>query len=526
MNNNIDFLSIESRYKSLQELKCSNDSKAINQAILDNELAEKLRFYLSEKDKIDSQEKFEKHKKELLKYFDEVYEVITAPGVKKLSDWFERLDVSIKIDNIKLENIKRILIVDYSNLGSQVQSILENTYLLEPSNSIFERIKASIRTNIAKRIQSFEPSKGSLEKELPGFIKELDSMLSGICMINELTYNDIKDFYTTNIHQKNDQEFQPLYDQEVDFYSIVVSKIVESKDWLSTDQTKIKLNDIEQTILEIIKDLKGAISSLKKLNAHTHTDNNLKLIYKKYERYLEFKTGDIIYTRIESDLKEIWTPLIDNYFLINNFFQNYTTQKLNLIESLKKSWEQLTFKGDLEIYNLSIRNLLAVNPINKLSTSDLAELIKLFKNKAQEINKLDEPTVIRKINESFRDWLNKFKKDRFILMSKLKVESTEIVKIEKDLIAIETGLKNISSSKNLLDSLYEDFDGLLQSYEYINRTFKTVLENSELKDDLPYLEGIHLTGNLLNNSEIDRDLPRIKRLLEYDLIKVSIIKNL
>jgi len=363
MNNDIDFHNIESRFKSLLELKSGNDSKAIIQAIIDNDLPGKLKYYQSEKLKIDTYEKFDKYRKELIDFFNEVYEVITAPGVKKLCDWFEMLDISIKIDNTKLENIKRILIQDYNDLGRQVQSILENIILLEPGDSLFKRIKAYIRTNIAKRILVFESSRSSLEKELPGFIKELDFMLLGISKIKELYYNNVQDFYTTNINLKDNTDFKPNYDQEAEYYYSIITKIVENKDWLSTDQTKIRLSDIAQKTSEIINDIKESIKSLKKLEAHNKTDNNLKLIYTKYERQLEFKTGDNIYDRIESDLKDIWIPLIDNYISINSYFQNYNLQKLNKLEGLKKHWEQLPCKGDLEIYCLNVKNLLTTNPI-------------------------------------------------------------------------------------------------------------------------------------------------------------------
>lgn len=110
-------------------------------------------------------------------------------------------------------------------------------------------------------------------------------------------------------------------------------------------------------------------------------------------------------------------------------------------------------------------------------------------------------------------------------MLKLKVDTFEIEKIKSELNGIELGLKNISNSSNLLESLNEDFEGLLESYDYINKTFKTALENSELRNDLTFLESIPTDGSLISNLDLDKNLSLIKRLLEYDLIKLNIIKN-
>ena len=80
----------------------------------------------------------------------------------------------------------------------------------------------------------------------------------------------------------------------------------------------------------------------------------------------------------------------------------------------------------------------------------------------------------------------------------------------------------------MLDALNEDFvEGILGSYDYIKKEFKSAIDKSDIKDELKYLEEISSDEYVLHKTDLVEDnIKRYKRLLEYDLINIKLTKNI
>jgi hypothetical protein len=120
-----------------------------------------------------------------------------------------------------------------------------------------------------------------------------------------------------------------------------------------------------------------------------------------------------------------------------------------------------------------------------------------------------------------------FENKKIEILKKLKTDNSEIEKIESAVEEINSFIDNIDNSDNLLEALNDDFvDGILGSYEYIKKEFTSAIEKSDIKEDLEYLDKISNDEYVLSKSDLETNLERFKRLLEYDLININLTKNI
>src|SRR5690554_101152 len=303
--NKINFEDIQEHYKAALAEKEAN-AKDVNTAILDNGLADKFISYQKAKEQISSLEDLEKYQKKIKSFFEDVYKIITAPGVQKFIDWINEL--SLKGIETKIStHITDFLIGEYATYDENIKNIIKNKAVLEPNSSLFENIKKSVRENINKRILSSLLDKEKINDELPDFIEELDDLLEKISEINELGYQDARDFYTNNIDDKNQDGYIPEIEQDADYFYILIKQIIEKKDFLTTNQDLIKLSTIAEAIENSLVDIKQSIKKLKSINIQNETDNNVRTLYNKFEKNLVFDTEkNNISGYLEKEISGTW----------------------------------------------------------------------------------------------------------------------------------------------------------------------------------------------------------------------------
>ena len=140
---------IQDRYDTALLQKKEN-IEIVKKSIIDNGLIEKFESIQKSKKKIDSIELLEKYQKEIKKFFGEVYEIITAPGVNRFVEWLESLDTTNRLDGNLRNNISKTLIDGYSTFGEDIKSVVDNQIFIESGNSLFENIKKAVKINITK----------------------------------------------------------------------------------------------------------------------------------------------------------------------------------------------------------------------------------------------------------------------------------------------------------------------------------------------------------------------------------------
>lgn len=530
--NKINFEDIQEHYKAALAEKEAN-AKDVNTAILDNGLADKFISYQKEKEQISSLEDLEKYQKKIKSFFEDVYKIITAPGVQKFIDWINEL--SLKGIETKIStHITDFLIGEYATYDENIKNIIKNKAVLEPNSSLFENIKKSVRENINKRILSSLLDKEKINDEFPDFIEELDDLLEKISEINELGFQDAKDFYTNNIDDKNLDGYIAEIDQDADYFYNLINQIIEKKDFLTTNQDLIKLSTIAEAIENSLVDIKQSIKKLKSINIQNETDNNVRTLYNKFEKNLVFDTEkNNISGYLEKEISGTWETVIGAYNICQNFYSKNTLAKIQKLEERKDIWSKLPgLNSKIEQYILTLRNIVSDNPVTSLSNSDISKIKSNYTKIEKKINSFLESNHKDDVVHYFLNITNDYKDKRIGILKKLKVDDSEINKIEIEIGFIESIIQTIKTSDDLLESLITELvEGILSpeaSYSYITKEFSKAIENSKIKDDYKYFkewndDGFSITRETLENRE---EIDRLKRLLEYDLININLTKNI
>lgn len=522
----INFDDIQEHYKTAITEKEVN-THDVNTAIIDNDLSNKFISIQKEKDQISTIEDLERYQNKIKTFFDEVYKIITAPGVQKFVDWLNEL--SIKGLETKTSTlITDFLIGEYATYDENIKNIIKNKKVLEPNSTLFENIKKSVLENINKRIQNTLLNKQEINAELPDLIEELDDLLQNISEIKELSFKDTKDFYTINIDERNNKDYLADIDQDVDYFNVLIEQIIEKKDFLTTNQNIIKLTTIAETIENSIGDIKQSINKLKSINIQKETDNDIKTLYNKFERNLVLDTEkNNISGYLEKEISGTWETVISAFSNCQNFYRNHPIEKIQKLEESKSKWLDLSIDSKIEQYILTLNNIVSDNPVKSINDSEISRIKINYTKVEKSIKALEESNLKDDIVTYFQNISSDYEGKKIEILKKLKIESSAVEKIKSAVDEINNFIDNIEESENLLEALNEDFvNGILGSYEYIKKEFTSAIEKSDIKDDLSFLEGINSDGYQLNKSDLERNLDRFKRLLEYDLININLTKNI
>jgi hypothetical protein len=523
--NKINFEDIQEHYKAALAEKEAN-AKDVYTAILDNGLADKFISYQKEKEQISSLEDLEKYQKKIKSFFDEVYKIITAPGVQKLIDWLNEL--SFKGLDAKInKHITDLLIGEYSTYDESIKNIIKNKGVIESNDSLFENIKKSVKENINKRIVTSFISKEKAEEELSDFIEELDDLLEGLSEIEKLCFTDVKNFYTHNFDDRNDDDYAAEIDKEADYFYDLIKQVVEKKDFLTTDKDKIQLSTIVDNVQSSIDDIINSIETIKTIEVSTDSDDNITTLYNKFEKSFKFNNVDNVSDYIQESINETWEKIINAYNTCQSFYSEFGSSKVDKLKNRKERWKNFEFANRIDNYISNIETINTDNPIDALKTDDITKIKSRFTKIANKIGTLDDDNPKETIVEYFSNIALDFENKKIEILKKLKTDNSEIEKIESAVEEINSFIDNIDNSDNLLEALNDDFvDGILGSYEYIKKEFTSAIEKSDIKEDLEYLDKISNDEYVLSKSDLETNLERFKRLLEYDLININLTKNI
>lgn len=521
----INFEDIQENYKTALAEKMAN-AQDVGTAIIDNDLTDKFTLIQKDKDQISSIEDLSKYQKKIKSFFDDVYKIITAPGVQKFIDWLDELS-SNGLEAKNRKHITEFLIKDYASYDDNIKSIIENKDVVKSNNSLFEDIKKSVKENIIKRIGSSFTSKEKVEEEFPEFIEELDDLMEGLSEIEELSFIDVKDFYTNNIEEKGNDGFVEDIDKEADFYFDLIKQVVEKKDFLTTNKEIISLSTIVENVQSSIDDIYQSIETIKTIDVSTDSEDDIRTLYNKFESSFKFNNVDNVSGYIEESINDTWDKIINAFNTCQFFYSNNSQAKISKLDRNKDRWSGFVFSSKIEQYVLTLNNIISDNPIKLIKTNDISKIRTTYTKVEKSINSLEENNPKEIIVEDFSTITSDFENKKIEILKKLKIADSEIEKIESAVVEINSFINNINTSENLLDALNDDFvDGILGSYDYIKKEFTTAIEKSDIKDDLEYLDEISSDEYVLNKTDLGDNIERFKRLLEYDLININLTKNI
>ena len=521
----INFEDIQENYETALAEKETN-AKDVVTAIIDNDLTDKFTSIQKDKEQISSIEDLSKYQKRLKSFFDEVYKIITAPGVQKFIDWLDELS-SKGLETKTHKYITEFLIKEYASYDDSIKNIIINKDVAKSNSSLFEDVKKSVKENINKRIGSSFSSKEKVEEEFPEFIEELYDLLEGLSEIEELSFVDVKDFYTNNLDEKDNNDYDPEIDEEADYFYDLIKQVVEKKDFLTTNQENIELSTIVENVQSSIDDINNSIETIKIIDVSTDSEDDIRTLYNKFENSFKFNNIDNVSDYFQESINDTWDKITNAYNTCQAFYSNNSQAKISKLDSNKDKWSSFAFASKIEQYVLTLNNIISDNPIKSINTNDISKIKTTYTKVEKSINSLEENNPKDDIVNYFSNITSDFKNKKIEILKRLKTADSEIEKIENAVVEINNFIENIDNSDNLLDALNVDFvDGILDSYDYIKKEFTSAIEKSDIKDDLNYLEGISSDEYVLSKTDLEDNIKRFKRLLEYDLININLTKNI
>jgi hypothetical protein len=460
---------------------------------------------------IKEEKDFDKYQKELAKLFDDIFEIITAPGVDAFTNWLNNLTDNKNENDVK--KLRNFFVNDYITYSDFIDSILDNKDAFNfDDKSIFVSLLNEYKKGIKKICTDFLAKPDEFEHNIDGFLQDLDNTLSGLSKIPELSYNNIEQLYTEQ--QKNDN---------IDFYTDIITKIVEENQSLKAIDDSEKNDSILDKINARIDDINKCIKLLCDTKIANNQDKNIKNLFLKFDdKMVDAKKG--IYDFLEKFIDNEWNGLETNYFKIKEHFDNVVKLSAN-----QTDWDSFLKKNKInsliEDYNL----ILADNPqqtILNLPTKDIAKTLER-KVTAVEKYKKSEVDAKNEIIEVFETLTTEYEK-KIPLLDGLLATNTALEKLVQDIKDSIDGLNNGRESldnKDLIAYLNEDFTSDLNTYNNLRTWFNEVLQKSGMSGHLKWLDARLNNTESGKISETDFDADVLKELLSKGLITLRIEKT-
>jgi hypothetical protein len=525
-----DIDDISRKYDTALSIKEETDSTIIDGVFKENKFQENWEKFENQKKSIDTAENYGKYQKNLSNYFNELYEAITAPGVKKLIDWIHEIDIRDNISPKKYKWIESYLIDEYSEYRDEIESILQHKLVLDSkTNGLFNGIKKKIKENIFKILDNYEDeNKDDFKQDLEEFIIDFHSLLSDLSIIEELNYIDVEQFYTENQTDLSG-ELLPEIDKESDFHANLIYRIVEKNDEISTaqSQSQVTLKNITALVGKNIKDINESIELLRSLSLSQETDDNINNLYNKFVKPIQFKYAGSCAKELGNVIESTWEVLIQDYSIIEQFFKEYKEVEVSGLLQSESQWESIHFSRRIKEYIIGLQGILLSNPVESIQIDDIDKIQKQFRKKCKKIDELEEDDLVTDITNYCNNIKNDYNNKKIKILEKLNENDENIQSIKDNLQSIQSFSESLTSEDNLLSYLAITINGFIDCVINNNQQYLTLLENSPIKNDLPFLDIFDKTGdgeNIDNQFLID-NIEVIKRLLELDLISLTGKKN-
>jgi hypothetical protein len=459
-------------------------------------------------------QEFLKYQKSLVKLFEDLYEVITAPGVDEFIGWIN--EITTDKNNTNAKKLRDFLVERYSEsyISESIDIINTNKRILEVENSIFASLLSEISKELKKETINILNDPKQFENKIADYFDVIESTLLGLSEIKELYYTKSNELFT-----------KEQIDNNIDFYLDIVNLIIEK------NQSLKPINEADNNIGLIdkftkrISAINKCIVLLDESNIANSQDSTFRNLYLKFtEDMIKYEGG--IDNNLEEFIDKIWNELESKYNVISEFFKN------NIILSYDSRWDAYPNKDDLQSIILQYNSLIKENNLETILKKSTIGIKQSLTGKENSINdfKSYSTTVRNNILLVFKNTYNEYDSKNLALLESLAISKPSIMSICTEIKAFLDGLKNginsIEKSTDLILYLSEDFLIDLNSNNDITDLFKKALNESGMRPNLEWLEGKLNGSNIGEISLTDLQDPiLISELLEKGLIKINIEKQ-
>lgn len=457
---------------------------------------------------------FEKYQKDLIKLFDDLYEVITAPGVDDFINWMN--DITDNKNESKTKELQKFLVDKFSesSISEGIETVLNYKNSLNIENSIFDKLISEIRKQIKKDCNEFLNKQNEYENNIDSFLEKIGNTLSEITTIPELEHTNKNQQYT------NDQ-----IESNIEFYTDILDAILDLNQSIKPINDSDKNIDLVQKIKNRIYDIKECINTLHTSVIANNTDNNLQNLFLKFKDEMVKYEGGVNSNLIDF-IENKWNEIEQNYNVINEFITN----KIDIIQ--KPNWDIYPNKEKIVSLIIDYNSLIKDNPILLINSQKNFEIQKSFAGKTKNINQFNNSIKILKdeIIELFEKTVSEFEDKKLPLLESLSIINPNlnsiIIEIKRVIKDLKSGVEALKKTENILMYINETFSFDLNPFKDITVNFEKALKESGMSDHLEWLDKKlkESDSGILINEDLE-DHKFLKELLEKGLIKLNIEKQ-
>lgn len=457
---------------------------------------------------------FQKYQKALTKLFEDIYEVITAPGVDDFIGWVN--EITTEKNNINVKKLRDFLVERYTEdtISESIEIINTNKLVLDIENSIFTSLLSEVSKELKRKTTSLLNDPKQFENNIDDYLETITSTLAGLKEINELNFTSLEQLYSDE--QKANK---------IDFYDTIIKAILDKGQSLKVQN---EVEKSQETLLKVktrITEIKKGISILYTSKIATSDDQTLKTIFLKLDKEIKYDKG--ISNSLTQFIDETWAEIEDDYLAIKDFFKQITEVKYN------SNWDTFSKKGALisiiDDYNKIAKDNILLHILNK----SVDDTIKQLKNKAIAIGKyIQQENILKEeIEMEFNGIISEFEiPSKKQLLYNLSTNDQELEKIknniESNIEGLNRGITKLKESKTVILFINDDFTYVFNNLNDIRFGFETFLQESGMSDHLNWLD-TKLNGSVKGGIEANdfNDSKLIKELLDKGLIKIEIQKT-
>ena len=463
---------------------------------------------------IKDEKDFLEYQKSLIKLFNDLYEVITAPGVDNFIGWVNEITNDKNITNAK--KLRNYLVERYSetSISESIEIIISSRHVLEIENSIFANLLSEVSKEIKKETINLLNDPKQFENTIDGYFDLVKSTLDGLRAIKELYFTKPNELFS--IEQ---------IDNNIDFYLDIISLVIEK------NQRVKPINDADNNF-GLIDKFKNRISDINKcivLLNNTKIANSQDTTFQKL--FLKFTEDMIKYDGgVENNLVDFidnkWIELETKYITISNFFKNEQSIRDD------SKWDSYPNKDELQSIILQYNSLIKENILDTILTKSILGIQQSLTSKSKAINDFENysATVRNNILFLFKSSLSEYESKNLALLDSLAISKPSInsicIEIKESLDGLKNGIKSLENTTDLISYLNEDFLIDLNTNNDITSLFRNALNESGMSEHLNWLESkLNGADNGTVSSQDFGNSALIKELLDKGLIKIEIQKT-
>lgn len=464
--------------------------------------------------KVKDEQDFQKYQNTLMKLFDDIYEVITAPGVDDFIAWINEITNDKNIANSK--KLRDFLVAHYSepNISESIEIVISSKQVLEIENSIFTSLLSEVSKELKKETTLLLNDPKQFENNIDGYFESITSTLKGLIEIEELNFVSFEDLYTDV--QKNNN---------IVFYDNIVKAIFEKGQSLKPQNEIEKSQIIITKVQNRIDEIKKGILILYNSKIASSDDEMLKNIFLKLDKEVKYDKG--ISNSLSQFIDETWAEIEGYYLLIKEFFAQ--TTKI----SYDTNWDTFSKKGTIISIVDDYMKLTNENILLHIVNKSVDDTIKQLKTKAKAIEKYSELESKSKIEieSEFTDKISEYgSQSKKQLLESLSFNNNVLTSIKKDIElnieGIKGGIAKIRECKKLIFFLKDDFSYVLNNLNDVRLGFETFLQKSGRKPHLDWVDDKMKGAEIGSFGPEDLlDATLIRELLEQGLIKIEFKKT-